>query len=330
MPLQMQLLASHLGALILGGLMTAGFTSVNPALLGRSAEIGLVILLVVVVLSLSSGQIVVEPIRAMRHSIGAFVAGDFDARVPLSDVPELRRLAIDLNRLATSVQNFEEARRQRWKELLHETRTPLTILHSDLTLACQGKLPSSSKLLEKHLRQVKRLNYIVAEVTSPDWERPRSYIPVTCQALSLPNILYEVVELIAALPETQGHKVLVRCPSSLPPIWADSHQVYQILENLLRNAILYTPQGRVLVEVWVEHRFVWTAIIDEGIGIAASELQTIFERGHRSEAARMQNPYGQGLGLEIVKRLVELQGGVIQVESEPGQGSKFTFSLPMA
>ena len=110
----------------------------------------------------------------------------------------------------------------------------------------------------------------------------------------------------------------------------DPNQVDEILENLLKNAVLYTPQGSIAVEVEVKHNVVWTAVVDTGLGIAAADLQAIFQLHRRSEAAQRCNPGGKGLGLTIVKDLVDLQGGAVAVESQLGEGSRFSFSLPVA
>jgi signal transduction histidine kinase len=123
---------------------------------------------------------------------------------------------------------------------------------------------------------------------------------------------------------------------ALPPVLADSQRVAQILDNLLTNALRHTPEGGVITisarqvpgtsEVpgtWVEIR-----VTDTGIGIAPEDLPHVFERFYRADPARSGG--GAGLGLAIVKGLVEAQGGQVGVESTPGQGASFWFTLPQA
>lgn len=111
-------------------------------------------------------------------------------------------------------------------------------------------------------------------------------------------------------------------------MFADSDRVKQILSNLIGNAIRYAPGTTITIRVWVVQPCLWVAVSDRGIGIAADELPLIFERFWRSE--RNAENEGSGLGLAIAKRLVEVQGGQIAVESELGKGSTFRFSLPLA
>jgi signal transduction histidine kinase len=325
----MQLLTSHILTLGLGVLMVLITATLYPSVTDGGLEAGLALVIVVVFLSLSSGQIVVDPLKALRKAMADFMAGDLDARAPLSDVPELRRLAVDFNRMATSLQTLEQDRRHRLAELMHDINTPLTVLKGDLEMVQQGHRELTPQLLEKQLRQIKRLNRL-AEAISDYSQRMDGYLPSQPQVCMLRPIIRDVVEEISAMPQLRGRAITVRCPHTLPPVWADPDQVYQSLENLLKNAVLYTPQGSIGVEVWVEHQCVWTAVVDTGMGIAAADLPTIFQSHQRSAAAQRCNPEGKGLGLAIVKRLVELQGGVVQVESQPGEGSRFTFSLPMA
>ncbi|MGF1513743.1 MAG: sensor histidine kinase, partial [Elainellaceae cyanobacterium] len=116
---------------------------------------------------------------------------------------------------------------------------------------------------------------------------------------------------------------------NLPLVWADPARVEQVLVNLVGNAIRYTPAGHVEIRAWAEAPLLWVAIADTGIGIAAEDLPLVFERFWRADRSRDRQSGGTGIGLAISRRLVELQGGTIEVESELGVGSTFCFSLPV-
>jgi signal transduction histidine kinase len=106
--------------------------------------------------------------------------------------------------------------------------------------------------------------------------------------------------------------------------------VTQILTNLLDNAFHYTPEGgEITISAWVSENSVVISIEDTGIGITEKELSNVFSRFYRSERNEVQQVPGTGLGLAIVRSLVEMHGGDIWVESTPGSGSTFTFSLPL-
>jgi len=127
------------------------------------------------------------------------------------------------------------------------------------------------------------------------------------------------------------------CPEKLPQVLADSDRLEQVLVNLLGNAIRHTQTGAITVRVWVERdgrkgiiSRLWIAVTDTGMGIAPEDLPHVFERFWRAEKSRNPHTGGTGIGLAISKRLVELQGGEIEVESQLGVGSTFRFYLPLA
>ncbi len=116
----------------------------------------------------------------------------------------------------------------------------------------------------------------------------------------------------------------------MPSVWADIDRTEQILVNLLGNALLYTISGSIKLSAWAETGKLWIAVTDTGIGIAPEHLPHIFERFYRADRSRSRHSGGTGIGLAISRRLVELQGGEISVESEFGKGSTFKFFLPLA
>jgi signal transduction histidine kinase len=117
----------------------------------------------------------------------------------------------------------------------------------------------------------------------------------------------------------------------LGPVLADRERVGQVLRNLVTNALQHTPAGgRVTVAARPAGGAVAFAVADTGEGIPAEHLPLVFERFHRVDPSRARATGGAGLGLAIVRRLVEAHGGTVAVESEPGRGATFTFTLPLA
>jgi signal transduction histidine kinase len=142
--------------------------------------------------------------------------------------------------------------------------------------------------------------------------------------------LQSLVERFSDQLLDEGPTLTLNCPEDLPCVLADRDRVEQILVNLLGNAIRYTQSGIITVTAWRKNQLVWMAIADTGIGISPEDLPYVFERFWRAERSRSSYSGGSGIGLAITRRLVELQGGKIEVESELGQGSTFRFSLPIA
>jgi two-component system phosphate regulon sensor histidine kinase PhoR len=120
-------------------------------------------------------------------------------------------------------------------------------------------------------------------------------------------------------------------PPGLPTIRGDSILLHDVLQNLLDNAIQYTPPGgRIQVSVTPGEREAIVTVVDTGIGIPLAEQERIFERFYRVDAARSREAGGTGLGLSIAKHIVEAHGGRLWVESAVGHGSNFSFSIPLA
>jgi signal transduction histidine kinase len=138
------------------------------------------------------------------------------------------------------------------------------------------------------------------------------------------------VALAFAAAESAGIRITVSSPADLPPISGDARRLGQVLDNLLGNAIKFSPAGGEVNVTIVQHATrVTVSISDQGIGISATDLPRIWERFYQAEASATRRFAGSGLGLAIVKRIVEAHSGDVGVISSPGQGSTFSFTLPI-
>jgi signal transduction histidine kinase len=143
----------------------------------------------------------------------------------------------------------------------------------------------------------------------------------------------EVIKKIAAdfqpMAELEGHTLVVNLPERLPPVEADSEKLGLVLSNLLSNAIKFTPEkGRIEVNVRDFLKGILVSVRDNGAGIPHADQERIFERFYQARVNHIAGHGGMGLGLTIVKHLVELHEGQVWVESEPGHGSTFFFTVP--
>jgi signal transduction histidine kinase len=149
--------------------------------------------------------------------------------------------------------------------------------------------------------------------------------------VALEEIIVKAVYALQLQAESRQIAIHVDIPPGLPKIEADPERVGQILRNLLSNAITHTPiGGEISVNVWATGDEVCVRVQDSGEGIAAEHLPNIFERFYRADASRARATGGTGLGLAIVRQMVQAHGGRVGVESHPGQGACFTFTLPLA
>jgi len=150
--------------------------------------------------------------------------------------------------------------------------------------------------------------------------------------LDLPQIIEQVVQHLQGRihNEEKSLQVEITIEPSLPLVNADQARVTQIITNLLDNAFNYTPaNGTISIRAHAVNDSVYIHIRDTGIGIAPENQEKIFDRFFRAEDEAVQQIPGTGLGLSIVRSLIEMHGGYLDVESEPGQGSTFSFNLPV-
>ncbi len=150
-------------------------------------------------------------------------------------------------------------------------------------------------------------------------------------SVSLAEVVARSIETVRLMAEGKGVVlILAPLPDSMPALRADPLRLQQVLWNLLANAIKFTPRhGRVIVRVEREPKRYLVSVEDDGIGIPEKELPHVFERFRQADGSATRRHSGMGIGLALSRSLVELHGGAIWANSEPGRGSRFTFSLPI-
>jgi signal transduction histidine kinase len=176
------------------------------------------------------------------------------------------------------------------------------------------------------MEKLKRLVNDLQELSKAE----AGYLPINIQRVNLRPLLESLVEKFSDQLLEDGPALHLECPSVLPLVLADIDRTEQVLVNLLGNAVHYTNEGAITIHTEIEASKLWIAVRDTGIGIAPENLPHVFERFWRADQSRDRHSGGTGIGLTISSRLIELQGGQIQVKSELGIGSTFRFFLPLA
>lgn len=281
------------------------------------------------ILSYWVSQRITKPLTQIERVTQKFAEGQLDKRLPPSDIPELNRLSASFNRMAMSLEGVEKRRRELVGDLTHELRTPLTVIHGYLEGLSDADIEPTPELYERLMRETKRLQRLVNDMQELS-KAEAGYLPIRLTRVQLYPLLVSLVERFSEQLLEDGPAIALKCLPSLPAVSADSDRAEQVLVNLLGNAISYTENGTITLNAWQDNRWVWVAVSDTGAGIAPEDLPHIFERFWRAGSERLRGSRGTGIGLAISKRLVELQGGRIEVESELGKGSTFRFCLPLA
>ncbi len=313
------------------------------------AALGLGMLIAIVLSSQSLG-----PVDALTRGARDLADGKLDRRIDLRTGDEFEVLAVTFNQMAAKLQrnvsdletsnralnamNAELQELDRMKSDLlanvsHELRTPLTAIQGYAEAMDEGLLgtvaPAQSEALKVVRRNGKRLMSMIEQLLS--------FSRLESGRVRLETAAFDLAELIGqsakGLRAARGAELAlaVDLEGNLPLVWGDASRISQVLDNLLTNAVKFSPPGR-LVTVSAR-RFgddVQVAVADHGIGIAPGDLPKVFDRFFQADTSSTRKYGGMGLGLSIVREILQAHGRDIAVESLPGQGSTFRFSLPIA
>jgi len=292
-------------------------------------------------------SLLILPLRTRREMLGALViaANDpdramNDEKLPLAEIlAERAALAIENAKLYTEqvdarrkVEDLSRLKDEFLSIASHELRTPVTSIkgYTQLakTLIREHDLKTSEEYLDIALDQIDRMSRLILElldvsrIETGRLEIRREPIPWTTFVSDVVHRHHTAVS---------DRRFQLNLPVGHKRVLGDRDRLEQVLGNLMENAVKYSPDGsEILVNVEDKGEQVVTSVADRGIGIPSDELGQVFERFHRGRQVSSTNYGGLGLGLYITKQIVERHGGTIWVESREGQGTTFSFSLPVA
>jgi signal transduction histidine kinase/DNA-binding response OmpR family regulator len=218
--------------------------------------------------------------------------------------------------------------------IAHELETPITSVRGYADMLLKGMVEPLAPKQEQVIRAMRgsavRMQLLISDLQDIS-QIEAGHLPLELEAISLIETLKETLQATKRQIEARSQELIVQLPDSLPLVQADKTRLTQILINLVSNAYKYTPKGgKIQVRAWHQQGMVYCAVSDTGIGLSPEDQARLFRKFFRSENPTVQKMSGTGLGLCIVKHLVELQGGQVMVQSKPGQGSTFAFTVPVA
>jgi signal transduction histidine kinase len=295
----------------------------------------LIALGVSLLLSWLLSRIHVNRIKRLREATSLVSAGDYHVHVPSSNFDEIGELANDFNHMVKKlnysmeeIESLENRRRQFMADVSHEMRTPLTTISGVVEGLKNNMIPEEDKERGINLvsQEAKRLIRLVNE--NLDYEKIRSnQIQLFREDIQLLELLEIIQEQLSVQAEEKNVQILVEADEDVM-VNADYDRLVQILINITKNSIQFTADGTIWLRGRKEENSTIIEVEDTGIGIDPSEVEKIWRRFYKAEISRTSNPYGAfGLGLSIVKQLVLLHNGEIDVQSEKGKGTKFTITF---
>ncbi|WP_242637891.1 MULTISPECIES: HAMP domain-containing sensor histidine kinase [Bacillaceae] len=280
-------------------------------------------------------RIHVHRITRLREATSLVSEGNYHVKVNSSDFDEIGELANDFNHMVDKIntsmleiESLENRRRQFMADVSHEMRTPLTTISGVIEGLKNDMIPEEDKDRGIQLvsQEAKRLIRLVNE--NLDYEKIRSnQIQLFKEEIQLLEVLEVIQEQLSILADEKNNRIEVEVAPEIM-VNADYDRLVQILINITKNSIQFTSDGTIWLRGKTEPNWTIIEVEDTGIGIDAKEIENIWRRFYKADLSRTTNPYGEfGLGLSIVKQLVVLHQGEIEVFSEAGKGTKFVIRL---
>jgi signal transduction histidine kinase len=281
----------------------------------------------------------VGPVKKIEAQLNQVAAGDFTQRVEVANRDELGALAADVNQMSAELgrlyQRLELASKHKSQFLAnmsHELRTPLNAILGYAELMADG---AYGELSEKMMGVLKRLEAngkhllgLINDVLDLS-KIEAGQLVLELSDYSVQDIAQTVRSTLEPLAADKKLGFKVEVAPQLPPGRGDGRRLTQVLINLVGNAIKFTDAGEVVITAAATDGSFHLSVRDTGPGISAADQARLFQEFQQADNAITKKKGGTGLGLAISKRIIEMHGGKIWVESQPGQGSTFAFTLPV-
>jgi len=289
---------------------------------------GLLAILLAMCIGFLFARNLVNPINRMTKMARAIRDGDLSARTKLSGDDEIARLGETFDEMAESVEQDRELERRLTTDVAHELRTPLMAIQSTVEAMVDGVFVADTERLETVNSEVERLSRLVDALLRLSRLENRN--------TPLKEEIVDVGELIAGIAATHEAYVtdagltLSFTADKDVYVYGDADMIRQATANLISNAVRYTPEGgHITVRVKLGDIMASIAVQDTGIGLTSEEAKMVFARFWRADAGRNREYGGLGIGLAVVKEIVDRHGGWVNVDGKPDQGATFTIYIPL-
>ncbi|HKJ37315.1 MAG TPA: HAMP domain-containing sensor histidine kinase [Anaerolineales bacterium] len=287
---------------------------------------GFFILLFTMFIAARSLRRMARPLDELIDASDKVADGDFSIRVDVKGPPEVRKLLYGFNSMAERLQVNDQQRRNMLADVSHELRTPLTVIQGNVEGILDGMYPADEFRLQSILEETQVLSRLIEDLRTLSLAESGA-LQLKREPIDLADLIRDTVAGFESQLKEKGISVELSLVD-MEDVNVDPQRVREVLSNLIGNALRYAP-GRGVVKVGLGEsgsgleNEALLFVQDNGPGIEPSDLPHVFERFYKSSDSG-----GMGLGLSIAKYLVEAHGGKIWAESESGQGTKISFTLP--
>jgi two-component system sensor histidine kinase BaeS len=300
-------------------------SAVDTSLLWTGLMVGIGGMLLVSLLS-RRALLSVGALSVAARKLGS---GDLSQRVPKLQPHEIGELGKTFNSMADDLQRAERQRLNLMADVAHELRTPLSNIQGYIEAMKDGIMQPNAETLDSVHQQVLHLNHLVEDVKLLSL-MDAGVLRLNFEDESIGDVLRRSVSVFQPKARIGEISLRTEITEEFPSIRMDGARVLQVADNLIENAVRHTPRGGEIVvrAEMLSTDEIMVSVADNGEGIPDELIGTIFDRFRRADPSRTRATGGAGLGLSIAKYLVEAHGGTIRVESLPGAGTTFTFTIP--
>ncbi|MFW6381503.1 MAG: sensor histidine kinase [Bacillota bacterium] len=286
-----------------------------------------IVILLTVIISYFLSRYLTRPLLAMKQVANRVAEGDFKQQVQVRGQDEIAELGHSFNEMVTRLDHLETIRRESTSDLAHELRTPVTTIKSYLEGFADGVLEINDQNLKEMDEELERMIRLINRLGELG-EAEKKTVHLEKVQLDLKQVLKVVTRHFQPLAREQEISLDLSLPADNLILMGDRDSLEAVFNNLLSNALKYTPAGgRVSIEAVHRHEIIRVSVADTGIGIPEEDLPFIFERFYRTDKSRSTKTGGTGIGLTIARELVKAHDGEIYVESSD-RGTTFYVKLP--
>lgn len=296
------------------------------------AWVGAFILVVGLAASYLLARRVTDPLRKLSAAAEQIGAGQYDTPILEENSDEVGQLADSLRAMTKSLKDNQVMRQRLFADIAHELKTPLTVIQGNLEGMIEDVVSCDKEQLSSLIEETIHLKRLINDLRDLSLAEA-GQLRIERQVTDINQLAIHVTSLLQPLAEEKKIQLLLDT-AELPEVFVDSARITQVLYNLLTNAIRYTQhEGKISVstQIVLLNNQTWASVCveDDGPGIPEADLPFVFDHFYRVDLSRDRRSGGTGIGLAIVKQLVEIHGGQVTAKSRVGEGSLFCIYLPI-
>jgi len=294
------------------------------------AQAGLVAGLLGLALGVLMARGLTAPLSRLAVAARQIARGSLSERVHVTGAVELADLASAFNDMAAHLEQAELLRRNLVADVAHELRTPLSVVQGNLRAILDDVYPLNKTEIASIYDETLVLNRLISDLRELA-QAEAGQLSLQLAPVELTALITGMADRFRELAREKNITLTASLPANLPPVQADADRVRQVLHNFLANALRHTPtDGQVDIAAEPLPGGLRVTVSDTGVGITPADLPHVFDRFWRANKSRSREHGGSGLGLAISRQIIQTHGGQVGAASQPGHGSRFWFTLPLA